>query len=98
MNITQKIFRFIVFLIFSSNMSVLIMAMHRNALIPEHYTASKTLGDKKVLLVDDNKMNLKIGSRHLKKIGVSFETAESGSLAIAKASVCLFHIILMDIQ
>jgi len=54
------------------------------------------LNGKKVLLVDDNYMNLKIGSRMLEKYNIQVEEASSGEECLAKIEENDFDIILMD--
>ncbi|WP_119844120.1 PAS domain S-box protein [Reichenbachiella sp. MSK19-1] len=52
----------------------------------------------KILVVDDNKVNRTVASQILIKAGCIVETAESGQIAIDKASTMGFDLIFMDIQ
>ena len=52
----------------------------------------------KVLLVDDDSMNLFLGSTVLKKLNCSFDTAESGKQALRKLNRKKYDIILLDIH
>lgn len=52
----------------------------------------------KVLLVDDNKINLKVGKLILKKLGCEFKTANNGLEAVEMFEKEKFDIILMDMQ
>ncbi|WP_052501705.1 PAS domain S-box protein [Thiomicrospira microaerophila] len=52
----------------------------------------------RVLLVEDNEINQEVAGEMLRQTGVSFEVAENGQVAVDKASVQKFDLILMDIQ
>lgn len=52
----------------------------------------------RVLIVDDNAVNLKVASEIMKNAGCNIELAHNGVEAVAKASTGEFKIILMDIQ
>jgi CheY-like chemotaxis protein len=54
--------------------------------------------DLKILLVDDNQVNLKIGALMLKRLGVPPTTATNGEEALALALANDFDLILMDVQ
>ena len=56
------------------------------------------LKDKKILLVDDNKVNLMVAETILKKFGLCVTTALDGQLAINELKQSLFDIVLMDVQ
>jgi signal transduction histidine kinase/DNA-binding response OmpR family regulator len=51
-----------------------------------------------ILLVDDNKINLKVGSKILKKIGFTADTAGSGQKAIDRCAAADYDVVLMDIE
>lgn len=55
-------------------------------------------GKYKILLVEDNLMNLKLVSKALSMAGHTVSTAENGHLAYQMASANEFDVILMDIQ
>jgi len=54
--------------------------------------------NKKVLLVDDNKLNLKVGTKILKEFDLDIITCESGFECIDKVKESKYDIILMDIM
>lgn len=59
------------------------------------------LGGRRVLLVDDNEINLEIASELLQDMGILVDKAENGSVAIEKlisAGIEQYGLILMDIQ
>ena len=57
-----------------------------------------SFNNKKVLLVDDNKLNLKVGSKILNEYSLDITTCESGFEAIEKVKKTKYDIILMDIM
>jgi two-component system sensor histidine kinase/response regulator len=52
----------------------------------------------KILLVEDNLVNIKIASLLLKGMGIDFDVAENGKEAVEKFQKTFFNIILMDCQ
>jgi len=54
--------------------------------------------NKKVLLVDDNKLNLKVGTKILKEFDLNITTCESGFECIEKVKNNNYDIILLDIM
>lgn len=56
------------------------------------------LKDTSVLVVDDNKINLKVAKRHLEHLGMQVQVALSGAEAIQLVQQHDFEFILMDIQ
>ncbi len=54
--------------------------------------------DKKVLLVDDNEINLKLAKTLLERQGIQVTTADNGETAIALSHENCFDIILMDLH
>jgi signal transduction histidine kinase/BarA-like signal transduction histidine kinase len=58
----------------------------------------QTLKSKKLLLVDDNPVNLIVASSHLKNIGINVTTATNGQEAIDAVKKHHFDAVLMDIQ
>jgi PAS domain S-box-containing protein len=52
----------------------------------------------KILIVDDNAVNRKVVGSMLEKIGVAFDTAENGALAVERYFSSSFDLILMDCQ
>lgn len=61
----------------------------------------KLLNKRKILLVDDNEINLEIASELLQDVGIAVDKAENGSVAIARvisADPDSYGLILMDIQ
>ena len=68
---------------------------------PVPATETKTAPDltgMRILIVDDNKMNLMIASKFLKKWQVDVEEAISGSLALEMVKNNNFDLIIMDLQ
>ena len=51
-----------------------------------------------ILLVDDNKINLKVGRKILKRLGYDADLAESGREAIDRCAVKRYDLVLMDIE
>ncbi len=64
----------------------------------EQLTSTTRKNVERVLLVEDNRVNQKVASLHLKKAGYDFEIAENGQIAVEKYSEdsSNFDIILMD--
>lgn len=58
----------------------------------------KNLEGKKVLLVEDNKLNQQIANEILKSIGLEVDIANNGAIAVENASTKDYDLILMDIQ
>lgn len=52
----------------------------------------------KILVVDDNKVNLFVATNYLRKWGIKYETADDGFQAVEKSKDKSFDLILMDIQ
>jgi signal transduction histidine kinase/CheY-like chemotaxis protein/HPt (histidine-containing phosphotransfer) domain-containing protein len=60
------------------------------------YRASFTAPEAKILVVDDNEMNLMVVQGLLEPTGVQVETAQSGAQAVEKASQTCYDLILLD--
>jgi len=64
--------------------------------------AEKTLRERyagyRVLVVDDEPINLEIAQALLEEVGLSVDTAENGAKAIAMAQANAYSVILMDMQ
>ena len=54
--------------------------------------------DKKVLLVEDNQINLQMTKEILENLGFDTDTAESGALAVEMVSKKIYDVVLMDIR
>ncbi len=54
--------------------------------------------DLKLLLVEDNMINVKVASAQLEKLGFSADHAENGQIALDKLEATSYHVILMDCQ
>ncbi|MCD6430961.1 MAG: response regulator [Deltaproteobacteria bacterium] len=52
----------------------------------------------RILLVDDNKVNIKVGSKMLSKLGVTCTTAGTGVEALAALGAAHYDLVFMDIQ
>jgi CheY-like chemotaxis protein/anti-sigma regulatory factor (Ser/Thr protein kinase) len=63
----------------------------------ESETASRFDG-KKILLVEDNKMNILVAGKFLKRWGLTYEVAENGKIAVDKTLLTHYDLILMDLQ
>ncbi|MBV1911017.1 MAG: response regulator [Kangiellaceae bacterium] len=59
---------------------------------------NQALVNKKVLLVDDNDVNLMVARTMLQRAGILVETAENGAIAIEQIQTTQFDAVLMDIQ
>jgi len=66
--------------------------------LTDQYAKFRSFKDKKVLVVDDNKVNLIVATKILEKSGISVTTASNGQRAIEKIDNNHFDIVLMDIQ
>jgi signal transduction histidine kinase/CheY-like chemotaxis protein len=65
----------------------------------EHDEELKALfNEKKILLVDDNQVNLMLLAALLKKVGVNVTKASSGKLALEKLAEHEFDLVVMDVQ
>lgn len=58
----------------------------------------KQFSHKKILLVEDNKVNQKVTLGILKKFALSADIAENGEIAVAKVEAGGYHLLLMDCQ
>lgn len=58
----------------------------------------ESLNNKKVLLVDDNFVNIVVAKTMLQRAGVKVTTAENGVAAIEELNKSSFDAVLMDIQ
>lgn len=67
--------------------------MHRNR---EAKVESFTAPDARMLIVDDNKVNLVVAKGLIKKMGVQIDGVESGMEALEKIKTNHYHIILLD--
>ena len=67
----------------------------------ERNAVAEPADSKKILLVDDNEINLEIEAEMLRDAGFLVETAEDGKIAVEKITQSrpgTYHLILMDIQ
>ncbi len=60
--------------------------------------ASARLGGSRILLVEDNEINLQVARELLEQVGVTVSTAENGQIAVDMAAAQGFDCILMDLQ
>jgi signal transduction histidine kinase len=72
------------------------LALNNN--IVYHDYKEENLDGLKVLLVEDNVINIKIAEKILKQWNVSVDTAENGLIAIEKFKLNAYDIILMDLS
>lgn len=59
---------------------------------------AKIIVGKKVLLVEDNQMNIMVAQKFLKKWQLEIEVAQNGAEAVAKAEHNVYDVVLMDLQ
>ncbi|MBI5901630.1 MAG: PAS domain S-box protein [Rhodocyclales bacterium] len=52
----------------------------------------------RLLLAEDNPINREVAIELLRNVGMEVDTAENGSIAVAKARVNRYHLVLMDVQ
>ena len=62
----------------------------------EHYRQSFEAPEAKVLIVDDNEMNLMVARKLLRDTKVQVDTASSGEECLEKTAAGNYHVILMD--
>jgi len=70
------------------------VAQHQQALEPRPAPSDRT----KVLVVDDNAINLKVAVRNLERLGCEVHTATNGARAVAKVAQLPVDMVFMDIQ
>lgn len=70
----------------------------RNTKIGGSSTMAKVLPSINVLIVEDNLVNSRILSAHLRRHSIHYDTAKNGKEAIEKWRKGGFHLVLMDIQ
>lgn len=61
-------------------------------------TVAKLIAGKRVLLVEDNQMNIMVAQKFLNKWELEIEVAENGAEAVAKVEHNVYDIVLMDLQ
>ena len=66
--------------------------------LPRYDDAAHVLKGKKVLLVEDNRVNQLLASHMLKKLGMPLDIANNGVEAIARLDDERYDVVLMDIQ
>ena len=66
--------------------------------VTQEETESKVVDGKKVLLVEDNQMNIMVAEKFLTKWNIETEVAYNGAEAVAKAEHNVYDLILMDLQ
>lgn len=59
--------------------------------------AALELGNLKILLVEDNAINIMVVTKILKRIGIKVDVAENGRLALDRIAVANYDLILMDL-
>ncbi|MCD8739392.1 PAS domain S-box protein [Mucilaginibacter roseus] len=77
-----------------------VIAVKNNDNRPEkkHENLSHNLSDVRILVVDDNKMNLLIASKFLRKWGAQVDEADNGQTAVEKSANTAYNMIIMDLQ
>jgi signal transduction histidine kinase/CheY-like chemotaxis protein len=71
-------------------------AVNQQAAVPASQPA--TLQSARVLLVEDNPVNLMVGQRLLGVLGITCDTASNGEAALMRLSASRYDIVLMDCQ
>ncbi|GAB4240833.1 MAG: hypothetical protein Tsb0034_17470 [Ekhidna sp.] len=66
--------------------------------VTQEKSDGKIIGGKKILLVEDNQMNIMVAEKFLKKWNLEVEVAYNGAEAAAKAEHNVYDLILMDLQ
>jgi signal transduction histidine kinase/CheY-like chemotaxis protein/HPt (histidine-containing phosphotransfer) domain-containing protein len=64
----------------------------------EYSIGLKIPGNRSVLLTEDNELNQQLATNYLEGFGLQVEIAENGQIALEKASLKKYDLILMDIQ
>lgn len=82
---------------FSVTMPLCDDAQRKQLISQPHFSDHPQLSGR-VLLVEDNEINQEVAGEMLRQIGVDFEVAENGQVAVDKAKAQKFDLILMDIQ
>jgi signal transduction histidine kinase/DNA-binding NarL/FixJ family response regulator len=65
---------------------------------PSEVNIEDTLPHLKILVVEDNAVNLHVATKFLTHLGQKFDTAENGAVAVEKAQLAAYDLILMDMQ
>ena len=82
-----------------SKFTVFLSQKITNDVVEKANTSVSTFADKKVLIVDDNKLNLKVAVKILKEFNLDIDTCESGFECLEKiANNDKYDIIFMDIM
>ncbi|WP_159017093.1 hybrid sensor histidine kinase/response regulator [Cognatiluteimonas profundi] len=70
----------------------------RDESAPPADTPQRPIGSARVLLVEDNPVNLMVGQRLLSVLGVDCDTANNGEIALLRMSSIRYDLVLMDCQ
>lgn len=62
----------------------------------EELTKDEDVVGKSVLVVDDNKLNIKVATRLLEEYGITVDSCESGALCLEKVKAIKYDLIFMD--
>ncbi|MEO8887333.1 MAG: ATP-binding protein [Mucilaginibacter sp.] len=73
-------------------------AVKLQELEPTDVPTGKELTGKKILIVEDNPINVLVIKKFLQQWGMEFDVAQNGLIAVEKASNNFFDLILMDLQ
>lgn len=84
--------------VFSFSMSFSKVKRAPKPTIYEDDLADKKLQGKKVLLVEDNQMNVMVASKFLNKWGMKIDVAENGQVGVEKVRDNKYDLVLMDLQ
>ncbi|MFS4455617.1 ATP-binding protein [Maribacter sp. 2304DJ31-5] len=72
--------------------------IHEDDVVLEKIPANEGLNGVKVLIAEDNKINIMVIRKFLIKWGIDFEIAENGKIAVEMAKNSLYDLVLMDLQ
>lgn len=75
-----------------------LLELHANAQMSAPNPAPQLLQNKKILVVDDHKLNRVVASEMLKKWGAEVQLAEDGKQAVQACGTSRFDLVLMDLQ
>jgi len=84
--------------VFSFTVSLGLGDEHNIARAPGPLTVTPPSRPLRVLLVEDNPINVKVGQSHLRRMGHQCTVAASGKEAIAALSAKTFDVVLMDLE
>lgn len=76
----------------------LVVSAGKEVFVTRHFSEESVFSEAKILLVEDNPINVKLMQTLLKRFGISVETASNGRECIESLQTSKFDLILMDVQ